>query len=181
MFASPVLKFEKEFHINADTMIDAILLKFPEQVKAVQRRTNYRVEVPLGSDLFIRVWRLGPGDYYKEQPSSLQEVKTELRDISIGGAGVRFIGRDGEPPKISPEDRLRILISNGNAKLVMEGQMRATVARGPGGDKLLSGIIFKKLQNDLEGRKIMAELTRIVGELQRDELRRIRLGLAKSA
>jgi hypothetical protein len=36
---------------------------------------------------------------------------------------------------------------------------------------------FKKLQNDLEGRQNVAALTQIVGELQRDEVRRIRLGL----
>jgi hypothetical protein len=36
------------------------------------------------------------------------------------------------------------------------------------------------MQNDLEGRKLMAQLTRVVGELQREEIRRMRLGLTQA-
>jgi hypothetical protein len=43
-----------------------------------------------------------------------------------------------------------------------------------------TGIVFKPLDQDLEGRQTLAALTRIVGQLQRDEVRRHRLGI-KSA
>jgi hypothetical protein len=39
---------------------------------------------------------------------------------------------------------------------------------------------FKTLENNLDGRQILAQLTRIVGELQREEVRRLRLGLCKA-
>jgi hypothetical protein len=43
-----------------------------------------------------------------------------------------------------------------------------------------TGIVFKPLEHDIEGRQTLAALTRIVGQLQRDEVRRHRLGI-KSA
>ena len=36
---------------------------------------------------------------------------------------------------------------------------------------------FKKLENDIEGRKSLALLQKIIGELQRLESRRVKLGL----
>jgi hypothetical protein len=36
------------------------------------------------------------------------------------------------------------------------------------------GIEFKKLESDLEGRQLLAKLNELVGNLQRDEIRRLR-------
>jgi hypothetical protein len=40
-----------------------------------------------------------------------------------------------------------------------------------------TGIQFKALQDDLDGRKQLSRLNGILGELQRDEIRRFRMGL----
>ena len=108
---------------------------------------------------------------------AVQEIDCEVRDISLGGLGVTFKGEDGAPPKVSQADRLRISLSYNEISLLMEGRMRA-----PHGEQekdiLRAGIQFKKLENDLEGRQNLAHLTRIVGELQREEVRRHRLGVA---
>ena len=61
--------------------------------------------------------------------------------------------------------------------MILEGRMRNPFAP-PDGDTIITGIQFKKLENDLEGRKVMSQLTRLLGELQREEIRRMRLGLA---
>jgi c-di-GMP-binding flagellar brake protein YcgR len=180
MFASPIIRAESAWRMNAQSVIDAVLLQFPTQIKSIQRRSNYRVEVPGDCELSIRVWRIPEHAYLKEQPMAAQEIKTSIRDLSIGGVGVRFTGKDKQPPLVGTEDRLRVLMSYQNESLIMEGRMRAPTARMPD-NTLVTGIHFKKLENDLEGRKMLATLTRIVGELQRNEVRRIRLGLAKSA
>lgn len=180
MFAAPIIRAESAWHMNADSVVDAVLLQFPTQIKSIQRRSNYRVEVPPDCEMSVRVWRIGERAYLKEQPMAALEIKTVVRDLSTGGVGVRFSGKDKEPPVVGTEDRLRILMTYQNESLIMEGRMRAPTAR-TADNSVVTGIHFKKLENDLEGRKMLATLTRIVGELQRNEVRRIRLGLAKSA
>lgn len=181
MFIAPLLELLQGWQINAQTKVDAVVLEFPKSVKALQRRANYRVEVPSDFEMSVRIWRISDRAYLKDQPMAAQEVKAQVRDISIGGLGVRLFGKDDNLPTISSEDRLRILLKCGDQMMVMEGRMRAGTMRPQQGNALITGIQFKKLQNDLEGRQITTQLTRIVGELQRAEARRMRLGLAKPA
>jgi hypothetical protein len=180
MFAAPIIRAESAWQLNAESIVDAVLLKFPTQIKSIQRRSNYRVEVPADCEMSIRVWRISERAYLKEQPMAVAEIKAQVRDLSIGGVGVKFLPKDGHPALVSTEDRLRVLLTYQNESLIMEGRMRAPTAK-MADNTIVTGIHFKKLENDLEGRKILALLTRVVGELQRSEVRRIRLGLAKSA
>lgn len=180
MFASPIISHEPGWRINVGTNVDAIRLAYPDKIQAVQRRANYRVEIPPDTDISLRLWRIPDHAYIKEQPLSAQEVKAEIRNLSIGGAGVKLIGKDGTMPQISTEDRLRVVLKYVDQTIIMEGRMRDPLATS-GQNILITGIQFKKLENDMEGRRILAQLTRIVGELQREETRRARLGLSKSA
>jgi c-di-GMP-binding flagellar brake protein YcgR len=180
MFASPIIRAESGWQMNAQSVLDIVVLEFPTQIKSLQRRSNYRVEVPPDCDISVRVWRINERAYLKEPPMAVQEVKAQVRDLSTGGVGVKFLGKDNKPPLISTEDRLRVLLTYQAESLIMEGRMRAPTSK-TADNSLITGIHFKKLENDLEGRKNLATLTRIVGELQRNEVRRIRLGLAKSA
>lgn len=179
MFASPVREVRTGYRINAQTVVDALLMQMPAEIKSLQRRADYRVEILAETGASIRVWRIADRAYFKEQPLSTAELATELRNLSVGGAGVRFSGKDGAPAKICSEDRLRVQLSFGDDKLLMEGKIRDTGVSAPDGS-LTTGIQFKKLEKDIEGRQIMAQLTRIIGELQRDEARRMRLGLVKA-
>jgi hypothetical protein len=92
---------------------------------------------------------------------------------------VTLFGKDKEKPRVSTEDRLRVLLKYGEQSLVVEGRMRRPTGESTG-NTIVTGIQFKKLENDLDGRRVLAQLTRIVGELQRKETRRVRLGLAKA-
>ena len=180
VFASPIRRVERGWQINEDLFVDVLLLEFPKQIKVAQKRADYRVEIPRETDISLRVWRLGPCDLLKTQPSAATEVKAEIRDLSMGGAGVTLIGEDGQLPKICGEDRLRVELNYDGQSMVLEGWMRSPSA-APQGDKIVTGIQFKKLQDDLEGRQKQAQLVRIVGELQRLDLRRARVGLTRAA
>jgi c-di-GMP-binding flagellar brake protein YcgR len=178
MFAASVRRIQRDWKISDEASADAVLLEFPTQIKSIQRRANYRVAIPADIGMTLRVWRLGTAAYIKEQPMSSQEIRCEVRDLSVNGVGVRFIGKDGQPPKVTPEDRLRVQITLRDHKLIVEGRMRIPSKTCEDGT-LITGIHFKKLENDLEGRQTAAQLTRIVGELQREEIRRVRMGLAQ--
>ncbi|MGH7213603.1 MAG: flagellar brake protein [Tepidisphaeraceae bacterium] len=179
IFASPALRFEPRYTVNADVVVEALHMRFPETIKSIQRRTNYRVAVPLDTEIRVRVWRVGEQAYLKDRPMAAQEVgPAKLRDISIGGMGVTFEGKDDKPPKISAEDRLRIQFEYQETSLVIEGRLRHPTPPilAP---TVRAGVQFKELENDLEGRRSLAALTKIVGELQRAEVRRYRLGITR--
>lgn len=177
VFSSPVLRHEPAYKINADVTVEAVLTRYPKEVKSIQRRNNYRVTVPTDSELRVRVWRMGPGVPVRDRPMAKQEVKATLRDISLGGIGVTLEGDGGEPPKIGEEDRLRISLKGKDNELILEGRLRYPVC--PEGSTVRGGIQFKSLDKDIDGRQILAALTRIVGELTRAELRRMRMGMTQ--
>ena len=178
VFACPVLRRDPAFRVNTAAPIDALLLSFPSEIKAVQRRTSYRVAVPSESDITVRVWRIPPQVQLPARPTPSHEVACDVRDLSVGGVGVTFRGANGQPPNVSLNDRLRVELSHAGGKLLLEGRMR--YPNGPlTTDTVRAGIQFKAAEDSKAGRQAQAQLTRIVGELQREEVRRVRLGLCK--
>ena len=176
MFASPVLRIISELSLNNQTKVYAILIGWPQGVKSIQRRSNYRVTITSDSEVAIRVWRINERALIETQPIAAQEITAEIRNLSTGGAGVRLIGKDDRPPIVSTEDRLRVQLTIRDQVLVMEGCMRSPTG-GPRDNFIIAGIQFKKMERDLEGRKSLTLLSRLVGELQREEIRRQRLGM----
>ena len=176
VFAAPLLEIRLEYSINAETTVTAVLVAFPEQIKAIQRRSNYRVRVFDGSELSARVWRIARAPTSPIGPMSTAEISIVFRDLSVGGMGVTFKGQDGAPPKISTEDRLRVEIRYRDVEIIVEGRMRQ-----PSGPQqpgiIFTGVQFKDMTQDLEGRQKLSQLARIVGDMQREEVRRARLGL----
>jgi c-di-GMP-binding flagellar brake protein YcgR len=180
IFAAPIRSRQTEFRINSDTLVEALLLEFPAEIKSFQRRTNYRVRVMADGDISVRIWRVGPRAAVRDIPMASQEIKAELRDISVGGIGVLLHGKDGAEPLVSPADRLRVQLVFGPHTLLMEGRMRAPSGQQTPG-RILTGVQFQNLEDDIKGRQNLALLTRMVGEMQRDEVRRFRLGMLETA
>ncbi len=177
VFATPILERSEAYQINADTAVHAVRVKLPTQIKQMQRRQNYRVRVPADSDLRLSVWRIPMRARLVDRPSATLAVNAQLLDISVGGIGVMFIGKDDEPPVVCEQDRLRIeLIASTDEPLILEGEMRFPLKQSDP-SKLRAGIAFRELETDLTGRQLIARLTRIVGTLQREEARRARLGV----
>ncbi len=176
VFLTPILRWEENYRINAETAVTALLLALPSEIKSIQRRNNYRVRIRQESDLSLHIWRIGERVHLKDRPMAAAELPVTLHDISTGGLGVTFLAKEGQPVRVTPEDRLRIQLSYQETSFLIEGRMRPSTRACEKG--LRSGVQFKALQNDLEGRQTLAQLTKIIGELQRDEVRRMRIGIA---
>jgi c-di-GMP-binding flagellar brake protein YcgR len=176
IFTTPIIRRQEQYQVNASTVVPAVLLKTPSEVKAIQRRNNYRVAVPKDAEVMVRIWRIPERAVLRDRPMAAQEVKGEVRDLSLGGMGCTIFGKDGNPPVISNEDRLRIQIKARDHELLIEGRMCYPVGK-PKSDIARAGVQFKALENSIEGRQTLATLTRIVGELAREEVRRLRLGI----
>jgi c-di-GMP-binding flagellar brake protein YcgR len=177
VFTTCILEKLPQFQVNSQTTVEALLLKHPQTVKAIQRRANYRVRVTEELEMRLRAWRIGEKVILRDRPMASQELDVELWDLSIGGVGVLIKGKDGNPPRVTEADRLRIQLTYQDHDLLLEGRLREPQPT-PKPDVIRSGIRFKLMQDDLAGRQTTAALTRIVGELQREELRRMRLGMA---
>lgn len=176
-FTAKLLRLETEFRINDHTVLSAVLTERPTNVKAVQRRTNYRVKVRVDSEVSMRVWRLSEHVHLRDRPPASCELQAKLRDISIGGLGLILPPRDGTPAKIIEGERVRVMLKRGESEeLILEGRIRKCLPH-PSDGSIDTGIQFVKLQEGMQGRLILAELTRIVGTLQQEEVRRHRLGL----
>lgn len=179
VFTSPVRQYQDQYRINAQTTVAAVLVAVPAEVKTIQRRSNYRVMVPEDAEFRVRVWRIGPGVPVRDRPMAKQEIKAKLRNISLGGLGVNFFGDEANPIKISTEDRLRVQLTGPELELILEGRLR--YPKAPSGNEVRGGIQFKSLDKDIDGRQALTILTRIVGELTRAELRRMRIAPAAPA
>lgn len=176
-FTSALLGVDPRFALNDEMRTEALLVALPERVQAVQRRSNYRVRIFQDSDVAVRVWRVAENVPLSKPPLAAQELSAQLTDVSIGGIGVVLTGRDGQSPKVCPEDRLRIEFRHGRYVMLLEGRLRG--GQGPQAPGTLrTGIQFATMDDTLDGRQKLVHLTRLVGELQRDEIRRMRLGLA---
>jgi hypothetical protein len=91
--------------------------------------------------------------------------------------GVNLLPKNNEPPKIVAGERLRIQLAYNGEDMLIEGRMLHSKPTSKP-EPIRGGIQFKKLEHDIEGRQTLATLTKIVGELQREEVRRTRLGIS---
>jgi c-di-GMP-binding flagellar brake protein YcgR len=174
--ASSIQRREPAFRVNDSTTVEAVLLPFPDKVKAIQRRHNYRVRVREDTGVAVRVWRIAEHAYIGDRPLAAQQIETQVRDLSLGGLGVTLVGKGAEPPKVLADERLRIELVYKDISMLLEGRLKYPI-RPAEGNTVKGGIQFKALDNSLEGRQKSAQLTKIVGELQREEVRRARLGI----
>jgi c-di-GMP-binding flagellar brake protein YcgR len=177
IFTAPLMRFAAAHRVNDETEVEAILIARPAEIKSIQRRNSYRVRVTPESELTVRVWKIADHAYLNDRPLAAQEIKTELLDISIGGLGVIFRAKDGQEPRIVPGQRVRVELKYQEALLLLDGRFRAP-APSEKGETLRTGITLKPLDSQLEGRQKLAQLTRIVSTLQREEVRRLRRGSA---
>lgn len=180
-FSATVIRREPQFVLNANTQVEALLIEAPKTIDSVQRRLAYRVKIPTGSDeIKTRVWRIPEHHYLPDKVQPSLEMPHQLMDISAGGMGVTLFPKGSEPIKGSKDERLRIEVEYQQEQILIEGRLRLPnqVDRVR---KCRAGIAFKKLESNLEGRRALALLNKIVGDLQRDEIRRHRLGMREAS
>ncbi len=177
-FVSKVLKAELEYQLNAETKVSAVLLARPAQLKPMQRRNSYRVPITASSELQVKLWRIGEKAELKDKPISAAGIGVEVKDLSVGGLGVALLPKDGKPPMVQPDERLRVWLQlkDGN-EILMQGRGEGP-AEGAAPNTVECGIQFDGMQDGLEGRQALSELTKVVGALHLIEVRRARMGMS---
>jgi len=182
-FVAHIIRREPNYRINAQTSAEALLMRWPTSVRSVQRRNDYRVRVTADSEITVRVWRIGEQADLRDEPVSQMRLPIELRDLSIGGLGLYLLPAQAgaAPPPLVDDARLRIELTHAGEPLILDGRLRHKPKPSPDrGSKIRVGVQFKELENNVLGRQVLATLQRIVGDLQREEARRCRMGLAEA-
>lgn len=180
VFSTAILKRETSFTINEQLAVEAVLLRQPAQIKAIQRRENYRVHIPMESRwLSVRLWRIGQKADLSVRPMDAQEITAQICDLSATGIGVILSGQGNQPPRIDAADRLRVELNREGQTLLLEGRL-CYPSEPPAKPSFRAGIQFARLQDGLDGRQMQSQITRLVGDLQREEIRLFRLDGAKT-
>jgi hypothetical protein len=177
VFAAPLHELIDEHRINGDTVVQGLRMGWPTKIQAIQRRSNYRVRVGAEQELSARVWRIAAVAQLRDRPMATAEIGAQLIDLSTGGMGVKLSSTRNEPLRIDPADRLRVEITSDGKQMVLEASLRHPTSVPKDATTLRAGLQFNNLESDMEGRLSLATLTKIIGELQRAEVRNMRLGL----
>lgn len=170
-FQSSILDVEPAHQLNAGMTVHAARLAPPQQLEKVQRRAAYRLQVPATGILKMRAWSIPEHVPLRDRPLASQELKVQLMDISLGGFRAGLRDRAGKTVRLVSDQRLRVQLLYQDIDLILEARCRGL----PDGEYDSYGLAFTKLQTNLEGRQALTALTKIVGELQRDEIRRARM------
>lgn len=183
-FSAPILQVEPALVVNDSTTLPAVMLALPNEVLGAERRQSYRVRVAADDAVRMDVWRIGDKARLTDQPPTGTQLPVILRNLSAGGAGVVL-----PPPApgtfgaVSGQ-RLRVMLGFGQEEVLLEGRLRREAAAGAPSDPPMrgaptaAGIHFDKLESDLLGRQAAGVLARVVGDLQRRELNRMRAAVA---
>lgn len=136
-----------------------------------ERRRYYRISVPAGSPLQLRVWRLAPGVPLATRPMPSQLLPATVSQLSTEGITVTLRGRDGEPPRVSPTDRLRVELRYADRTALLEARPRLPEDRPADDTAFPAGLLIQHRAFDRAHREAMIDLAAIVATLQREELR----------
>jgi len=172
VFTTPVLGRDAAFRVNESSSVPAVKLELPPEVRAVQRREFYRVRVRPTDEPTARAWRIPEHHVLRDRPPAVLEMPVGVRDVGLGGIGLTFARQGADDVKLIMDQRLRILLRYGETELLLDGRVRFLKVQPDG--NVQAGVKFQRMEADLEGRQTQSVLTRIVGELQRAEVRRMR-------
>ncbi len=170
-FATPVLKRLKAHPLNDTTVVEAILIPFPEVIKAVQRRSDYRVSVPKEDTLKFSFWRVNEQDDFSKLPPESVRIVVDVRDCSSGGIGGIWNRQPNDPATLAGDQRFRVDIESPVGKQTFDARLRFLEDLA---DPLFKrvGLQFALQSTNLADRQKTMFLNKLMGELQRMELRR---------
>ena len=63
--------------------VEALLLRFPDQIRAVQRRKSFRVPVAGFTDLQVKVWSMTEQANLRDKPPASRETDGSMRRLSM--------------------------------------------------------------------------------------------------
>ncbi len=147
---------------SGDETVDALVLKTPDCVRALQRRAYQRVTVPPGQFIAVKLWEGGvPATGAVAWPICSGHVA----NASLGGVLVDI--REDQNPRLSVGDLVGVEITAraGAAPIAVDARYRHCVAAEPG--RIGLGFQFVGLEHEGQGRSPIADVAGFMQRLRR--------------
>lgn len=136
-----------------------------------ERRRHFRVSVPEASQLRVRVWRLPLGVPLSARPMPSQLLPVEVRQVSAEGMTIALRGKDGQPPRVTATDRLRVEVQYADRTALVEARLREPADRPTDDRSFPAGLRLHGRPTHHAHREALATIATIVGHVQRESLR----------
>jgi c-di-GMP-binding flagellar brake protein YcgR len=182
IFAAEIQHLEEHYERSAPVddpsagPVEALLMKFPDALQSVQRRKSFRIPIGELTELQVKAWSVTEQASLRDRPPASREIDCAARDISVGGIGLTVRAQGGKAPALSEGDRVRVQLTLRDAVAVLEGRVRYP-PRANKDSSFRAGIQFKTLTDSRDDRIAGSMLNKIVNELQRELIRRKKLGI----
>ena len=173
-FHSRVLERRQAYQLNSTTTCEAVRLEWPTNIAIVQRRNAYRVGVAGPVEVRLKFWRIEKDVDLTAIPPAGSDMNIDVRDFSESGVGGVWKRRVGENPILQSDQRLRVDVITPTGTTTVDAFIRF-VAGLPEPEFRRIGVQFMFNRTNLVDRTKMSTLSRLVGDLQRAELKRLRM------
>jgi hypothetical protein len=137
----------------------------------IERRRHFRATVADDSQLRVRIWRLAPGVTLATRPMPSQLLPVDVRQVSAEGMTIALCGKDGQPPRVTPTDRLRVEVQYADRTALVEARLREPADRPATDAPFAAGLRLHGRPTDHAHREAMATIATIVAQVQRESLR----------
>jgi c-di-GMP-binding flagellar brake protein YcgR len=166
------IKFEAEVRAielkqgEAGTSVAIVRCDEPSTVAVLQRRQNFRTPVPAGAPLAIVAWKVPPHWVLRDKPKPSAQLKVDMVDLSTGGMCLNILPHRVGPESVAKDDRIRIELKFEDSEAILDAQV--VYRAEPAADQSVRvGLAFRKLENNIEGRRGLFLVNRAIGALQR--------------
>lgn len=168
-----VLTRQSDFARPDGTRGWAVRIDLPASATLSPRRKHYRIRLTPGDVLpTLRIWKIEDRISLADRPLPSSELTIEPIDISAGGMRATIKSKSAAfPLQLSTDQRLRIELCHEKDSYLIEARLRHPRRVEPGPDSAVVGIEFTNLDRDANGRKIASLLNKLIGAIQRKQLR----------
>ncbi len=151
----------------------AVRIELPASAALSPRRKHFRIRVAPGDALpTLKIWKIEDRISLADRPLPSSELMIEPIDISAGGMRATVRSKNAAfPLQLSTEQRLRIELCCEKESYLIEARLRHPRRVEPGSESAVVGIEFTNLERDASGRKIASLLNKLIGAIQRKQLR----------
>jgi len=146
-----------------------VVLKAPQRIEVIQRRSYFRVKVPDSLKVNITIWHRKSGDNTQgnqcdEADRTGRYAGGRLIDVSAGGAQLRLNGDSATPRKMFKKGQfigMRFTALPYETPLVLTAQIRNVLPTADGSSVYL-GLQMVGLEASFEGRQVLTRLVAVV-------------------
>ncbi|CAA9381662.1 MAG: hypothetical protein AVDCRST_MAG64-681 [uncultured Phycisphaerae bacterium] len=173
-FDAAVLRREPAYLLGPAATVEAVVLRWPAEVRVTQRRNGYRVKLPHDAGVVARAWHVPEGAGLDHVPTT-RELAVEVRDLSVCGMGLILPAARARAAGTRPGERLRVELVWADRRIATIVRVQQQPLSLPDGSLRL-GLDFDGMDRTLQGRRALAQVEQLVAALQRTEVRRSRAG-----